>query len=108
MNGYLFPDGFAELLIQCVAKTGEWSPDIGFPDCEGRYFILIKKNHIGFLQIYLLQRPKIMKHRFAKTNQKSPDILLFLAYPSSAMKSVINLKLFTFEALLRMSGFYSS
>lgn len=45
MNGYLFPDGFAELLIQCVAKTGEWSPDIGFPDCEGRYFILIKKTH---------------------------------------------------------------
>lgn len=42
MPGYLFPEGFTELTIQCVRRTGEWSPDIGFPDCERKLRELIK------------------------------------------------------------------
>ncbi|GBO18263.1 hypothetical protein AVEN_212528-1 [Araneus ventricosus] len=32
--GYTFEDGFEELSIQCVRRTGVWSPTVGFPDCE--------------------------------------------------------------------------
>ncbi|CAL1296415.1 unnamed protein product [Larinioides sclopetarius] len=32
--GYIFEDGFEELSIQCVRRTGVWSPTVGFPDCE--------------------------------------------------------------------------
>ncbi|GFT52720.1 SCO-spondin [Nephila pilipes] len=32
--GYIFKDGFTELAIQCVRRTGEWTPTVGFPDCE--------------------------------------------------------------------------
>ncbi|GFW41573.1 putative hemocytin [Trichonephila clavipes] len=33
-TGYVFKDGFSELAIQCVRRTGEWTPTVGFPDCE--------------------------------------------------------------------------
>ncbi|KAF8796483.1 Hemocytin like protein [Argiope bruennichi] len=32
--GYVFEDGFEELSIQCVRRTGVWSPTVGFPDCH--------------------------------------------------------------------------
>ncbi|GIX94553.1 SCO-spondin, partial [Caerostris darwini] len=34
LPGYAFENGFAELSLQCVLRTGEWTPDQGFPDCE--------------------------------------------------------------------------
>ncbi|GIX78731.1 putative hemocytin [Caerostris extrusa] len=34
LPGYAFENGFSELSLQCVLRTGEWSPDQGFPDCE--------------------------------------------------------------------------
>ncbi|GFR15864.1 uncharacterized protein TNCT_154581 [Trichonephila clavata] len=40
--GYVFKDGFSELAIQCVRRTGEWTPTVGFPDCER------KKNFMNF------------------------------------------------------------
>nr|XP_042904159.1 uncharacterized protein LOC107439698 isoform X4 [Parasteatoda tepidariorum] len=34
LPGHTFGNGFEELSIQCIKRTGEWLPEYAFPDCQ--------------------------------------------------------------------------